>query len=1130
MKNKFKEFKPTSWSIDNKTSIYVLAIIISIFGIISYNSIPKEQFPEIVIPTVLVKTVYAGTSPSDIENLVTKPLEKRLKSINGVKKITSSSVQDFSMIVLEFQTDVDVADAKQKVKDKVDQAKVDLPMTDITLGPDVDNIDLSEIPIMYVNLSGKYSLDKIKKYAEMLQERIEGFKEITRVEIVGALDREIQINVDMYKLQAAGLSFNDISGMINRENLTLSGGNIEMEGMNRAIRVVGEFKDIETLKNVVISSSKGAHIYLKDIADIKDTYADRQSYARLNGDNVITLNIIKKGGENLLDASDKIKEVSAELEKDKFPSDLKVVITGDQSKQTRTSLFDLNNTIIIGFLLVTLVLMFFMGLTNAMFVGLSVPLSMFLAYIFMPWIDFTMNMLVMFSFIFALGIVVDDAIVVIENTHRVFKKTKMDIANSAKFAAGEVFMPILSGTLTTLAPFFPLAFWPGVIGKFMFFIPVTLIITLFASLIVAYIINPVFAVSFMKPSDDELQQLSKKRIFTTAGIIGGLGAIFHLVGWHAFANLVIFIAISFIGHNLFLYKVLYKFQHDIIPAMLVKYEKFLKWVLTKRRPYYMLYGMTGLLILTFFILGLFSPKVVFFPDMQPNSIYTLIKLPVGTDVKVTDSITRLVETRVVKVMEKDTNIVESILANVARGASESNFDFGGVTPNIAKVTVNFVEFSKRQGKSTSVFMDSIRNSIKDIKGAEITVTKPAGGPPTGKPINIEVTSDDFLELLTTSDRLVRYLDSINIGGIEELKTDFDKKKPEVLIEVDRVRANREGISTAQVGMEMRTAIFGVEASKYRDGEDQYPIQIRYKYDQRTNIDRIMNAKITFMDMMTGKVRQIPLSAVAKVSYPNSYGGINRKNSKRIVSVSSNVLGGYNANEIVAQINKVLPSFQKSEKVEIKLTGEQEDQKETGAFLGKAMLLALCLIMFIMITQFNSLSKPLIIIIEVLFSFIGVFAGFIITRMPISIIMTGMGVVALAGIVVRNGILLVEFTDILKERGLKTRDAIIQGGKTRITPVLLTATATILGLVPLAIGFNIDFVGLFESFSPHIHFGGDNVAFFGPLSWTIIFGLSFATFLTLIFIPVMYYIMYAGKVKVARAKGYKIKKKDLRQMV
>jgi multidrug efflux pump len=1127
MENKFKEFKPTSWCIDNKTSIFVLALIISVFGMISYNSIPKEQFPEIVIPTILVQTVYAGTSPADIENLVTKPLEKKLKSISGVKKITSSSVQDFSSIAIEFRTGENVADAKQKVKDAVDKAKKDLPMTDINQGPDVIEIDLSEIPIMSINLAGKYDLDRIKKYAEIAQDQIEGLKEITRADILGALDREIQVNVDMYKLQAANLSFNDITGMIARENLTISGGNINMHGMQRSVRVAGEFKDIETLKNIVVSNSKGVRIYLKDIAEVKDTYAERQSFARLNGENVITLNIIKKSGENLLDASDAIKNIMENLQKTKFPKDLSVSITGDQSKYTRTTLFDLNNTIIIGFILVTIVLMFFMGLTNALFVGLSVPLSMCLAYIVMPGIDFTMNMLVMFSFIFALGIVVDDAIVVIENTHRIFTKTKMDIVTAAKYAAGEVFVPILSGTLTTLAPFFPLAFWPGVVGKFMFFIPVTLIITLFASLVVAYIINPVFAVSFMKPNEEEIQTMSKRKIFTVGSIFIALGILLHFTSWLAFANLLIFIGIFFIVHNLWGYKLLLHFQHTVIPNMLSNYEKFLGWILHKRRPYILLYSLIGLLIVTLMITAKFSKPPVFFPDNQPNQIYTMIKLPVGTDIAVTDSVTHIVEKRVMKVLGDSNKIVESVIANVAKNVSESSFDFGGTTPNLAKVTVNFVEFSKRHGENTNIYMTKIREAVNDIPGVQITVSKPQGGPPTGKPINIEVTSDDFNDLLSTSDHLIKFLDSLNIPGVEELKTDFEKNKPEALVEIDRIRANREGISTGQVGMELRTAIYGAEASKYRDGEDQYPIQVRYEHDQRTNIDRLMNTKITFMDMSTGQIRQIPLSAVAKVSYVNSFGGINRKNAKRIVTVYSNVLTGYNANEIIMKIKKELPNFRKADSVDIKITGEQEDQQETMSFLGIAGMLALCLIMFIMITQFNSLSKPLIIVSEVLFSIIGVFLGFIMTNMTVSIIMTGMGMVALAGIVVRNGILLVEFTDKLLEKGLRPREAIIQAGKTRITPVVLTATATILGLIPLAIGFNIDFAGLLAHFSPHIHFGGDNVAFFGPLSWTIIFGLSFATFLTLIFIPVMYYILYAGKITLKRkTQQIKLKRRDL----
>jgi multidrug efflux pump len=1131
MEKGFKEFKPTSWSIDNRISIFVLAIIIALFGIRSYQTIPKEQYPEIVIPTIIVSSPYPGASPSDIENLITRPLEKNLKSINGVKSIKSSSVQDYSSIVVEFRTGIKISDAKQLVKDAVDKSKKDLP-SDRKSDPDVRDIDFSEIPIMYVNLSGNFSLDKIKKYADIVQDRVESLKEITRVDIVGALDREIKVDVDMYKLQAASLTFTDIDNMVARENMTISGGSIDVKGMRRSVRVVGEFKDMETLKNIVVSSSSGAQVYLKDVADISDSYADQESFARLNGKNVITLNVVKKSGQNLLDASDKIKDILADLQKTKFPKELNVNITGDQSKHTRITLDDLVNTIIIGIILVTVILMFFMGFTNAFFVALSVPLSMFLAFLVMPGIGFTMNMLVMFAFIFALGIVVDDAIVVIENTHRIFKQSGLDITTSAKFAAGEVFMPILSGTLTTLAPFFPLAFWPGVVGKFMFFIPVTLIITLFASLLVAYIVNPVFAVSFMKPNEEDIQTMSRKKIFIFTGIIAAVGILLDLAGLRILGNLTLILALLFILHNFWGYKMLLHFQHYFIPKTLDKYEQLLGWLLTKRRPYYFIGGIVALFFasLVFFIAS--RPKVVLFPDNDPASVYALIKLPVGTDVKFTDSITHVVESRMMKVLGDDNPIVESVIANVALGASESSFESGTTTSNKGKVTVNFVEFSKRNGEKTNPYLDRFRAALKDIPGTEISVDKQKGGPPTGKPINIEVSGDDLEELIATTGKFKHYLDSIHIKGIEELKTDFDNRKPEIIISVDRVRANREGVSTAQIGSELRTAIFGKESSKYRDGEDQYPIQIRYKPDQRNNIDKLLDTKITYRDMNSGTLRQIPLSAVAKIEYKNSYGGINRKNSKRVITLNSNVLGGFTANEVVDQIKKAIPKFEKSETVDIKITGEQEDQQETSSFLGNAMMLALFLIMFILITQFNSLGKPIIIVSEVLLSLIGVFIGYGITGMPFSIIMSGMGIVALAGIVVRNGILLVEFTDILRTRGHKTREAIIQAGRTRIIPVMLTATACILGLLPLAVGFNIDFAGLLETFSPRIHFGGDNVMFFGPLSWTIIFGLSFATILTLLFIPAMYYAMYVGKKNIERTVRSLTtpKKKDFKDLV
>jgi len=1135
MKVKLKEFKPTSWSINNKTSIYVLIIIISIFGIINYNTIPKEQIPDIVIPTILINTMYPGTSPADMENLITLPIEKNIKSINGVKKITSSSVQDFSMIAVEFNPNVDVADAKQKVKDAVDKTKKDLPNDLSKYGdPQVMDIDLSEIPIMNINLSGNIDLNRLKKYAETARDKIESFKEITRVDIVGALDREIQIDVDMYRMQAASVTLSDIDRAVSAENVIISGGNINMRGMSRSVRVVGEFKNIEQIKNIYIHSSSGATIALKDIADIKDSNKDQESFARLNGQNVVTLNVIKKSGQNLLDASDKIKAALTELEENKFPSNLKVTITSDQSKFTRTTLEDLNNTIIIGFILVVIVLMFFMGLTNAIFVGLSVPLSMALCYIVLPGIGYTMNMLVMFSFIFALGIVVDDAIVVIENTHRIFKqnKGKLDIVQSAKFAAGEVFVPILSGTLTTLAPFFPLIFWPGTIGKFMHFIPVVLILTLFASLIVAYIFNPVFAVTFMKHDEENEIPGNKKKIARTALIIAAVGVLAHVLGHNGIGNFVLFISIFFVWHNLWGYKILLKFQHSFIPQMMTKYENLLRWVLFKKRPYYLLIGTVALLIGAIFLTEFSKSKTVLFPTGEPQYIYTYIKLPVGTDVKVTDSITGVVENRIKNVLNKDypdgkNPIVESLISNVSLGASESTFD-RSTTSNKGKVTVAFVEFSKRHGISTTQYLDKMRAAVKGIPNAEITVDANKMAPPSsGKPVNIEISGDNLDDLVATTAEFKKYIESLKIPGIEQLKSDFDNTKPEIIIDIDRERANREGLSTGQIGSEIRTAILGKEVSKYREDEDQYPIQLRYGKDIRENIDKLLNLKIVYRDMTSGILRQIPLSAVAKINYENNYGGIKRKNLKKVITLSSNILTGYTATDINKAITEALPGFNKKEGVDINLTGENEEMKETLMFMVKAILLALCIILFILITQFNSVSKSMIILSEVILSVIGVLLGYFIFGMDYSAVMTGMGVVALAGIVVRNGILLVEFTDVLKERGLKTREAIIQAGKIRITPVVLTATATILGLIPLAIGFNINFETLFTEFNPHIWIGGDSVKFFGPLSWTIVFGLSFATFLTLVLIPVMYYIMYAAKANANRSRSNRISKRSIK---
>jgi multidrug efflux pump subunit AcrB len=1114
MLEKFKEFKPSSWAINNKTSVYIMTIIITLAGLMTYNSLPKEQFPEVVFPQILVNTIYAGTSPGDMENLVTKHIEKQVKSINGVKKVTSSSIQDFSMINIEFNTDVEVPIAKQRVKDAVDKAKKDLP-NDLTREPEVIDIDVSQMPIMNVHLSGNYQLDKLKEYAEQVKDRVEGLKEITRCDIVGALEREIQIDVDMYKMQAADITMMDITNAVKYENMTISGGQIKMDGVKRNINVVGQYTDARKIGDLILRSSSGATIYLKDIATITDGFKEKESYARLDHDNVITLNVIKKSGQNLIDASDKIKDIIKDMEENQLPKGLKVTITGDQSDTTRVTLTDLINTIIIGFILVTLILMFFMGTTNAIFVAMSVPLSMFVAFLIMPSIGFTLNMIVLFSFLLALGIVVDDAIVVIENTHRIYDNGKVPIVKAAKMAAGEVFLPVLSGTLTTLAPFIPLAFWKGVIGKFMFFLPITLIVTLLASLLVAYIINPVFAVDFMKPHEEEDKHKSKvtKGFKITSVVFGVIALLAFIVGNIGLGSLTLTLYALYCLNQFVLHGVILKFQEKTWPNIQEKYSRVIGWTLTGTRPVWILVSTIGLFIFSIVLTGIRQPKVEFFPKGDPNFIFTYLALPIGTDQVYTDSITKLVEDRIYKVVGDSNPIVESVIANVAVGASNpQSFDFS-TAPHLGKVTVAFVPFGERDGQSTVDYLDKIRDAVKGIPGAEITVEQEQGGPPTGKPINIEITGDNFAELTATSKDIKRYLDSLGIPGIEELKSDLQSNKPEIVVEIDRERANREGISTAIIGKELRDAIFGAEVSKFKDAKDDYPIQLRYAFDQRNNINALMNLKITFRDMnMGGMVRQVPLSSVATIKYGNTFGGIKRKNQRRMITISSNVLSGYNANEIVGKITNAIGRYQLPSGVIANMTGEQEEQAETGAFLGNAMLISFGLIFLILVTQFNSVSKPLIIFVEIFFSIIGVLLGLSIFNMTISVVMTGVGVIALAGIVVRNGILLVEFTDLLLEQGMEQRAAIIEAGKTRMTPVILTASATILGLIPLAVGFNIDFVSLFSHFEPHIHFGGDNVAFWGPLSWTMIFGLSFATFLTLILVPVMLFLSNNLKIK------------------
>ncbi len=1101
-----KEFKLSSRAVDSRTTVYIFTVLLAIFGIMQYLTTPKEKFPEIVFPYFMITTINPGTSPSDMENLISRPIEKELKGINGIRHINSQSLQDVSLIIVEFEVDADETRAYLDVKQAVDDARTELP-NDLYQEPDLRRIDVSEIPILFVNLSGDLGLVKLKEYADGLKDQIEAMAEISSVNIVGALDREIHINVDLYKMQAADLSFTTIENAVKAENLTISGGLVQTDGMKRNFRVIGEFKAVDQVANILLKDG----IYLRDIATVVDGFKDRESYARLDKQDVISLSVIKRGGANLIDAVDKIKEEVKHFQ-NKAASNLKVKITADSSTQTRNSVSDLFNTIILGFIVVVFVLMFFMGELDAVFVGVAIPLSMLIAFSVLPMIDFTMNMIVLMAFILVLGIVVDNSIVVVENIYRHYTTSAdKDIVRATKAAVGEVAVPVFTGTLTTIAPFFPLMFMPGIMGKFISYLPITLIITLAASMIVAYFMNPVFAVSFMgneNGSEKEKKHHKIPRTFWKYGAIwAAAAALFYVIGWTMLANLIIVGLAAYIFLKTIMLNLIDRFQESTLPRLMNMYRSTLAFLLKGKHPYIVVGATVVLFFFTFVVMGIAPPKVVFMPQGDPNYVYVFISMPEGTSVAVTDSIAAVAEDRVFEVIGRDNPDVESVVSNVAVNAGSGMFD-RTTQEKLAKVTVSFVEYKyRRTGKTTLDYMELIRSNLTGIAGAEIEVDRDRMGPPAGKPINIEVVGDEIDQLVRISEELKIYIDGLKIAGIEDLQTKMETQKPEISLNIDRDKASKLGMSTGYIGSTLRTAIFGKEISKFREGEDEYPVQLRLSEQYRDNVDVLLSQQLMVPGRQNQPASHIPISAVASAEYTTTYGGINRKDNERMVTLASNVITGYNANEIIATIKSKLPDFPLSEGYSVRFTGEQETQKEIGDYLVKALFIAVALIIIILVAQFNSIGKPLIIALQILFSFIGVMLGFVIFQVDISVMMTGMGIIAVAGIVVKNAIILIDYIDAQIVDADDKVQAIVNAGATRLTPVMLTALSTILGLLPLAIGININFLTLFSELDPQIYFGGDSVAFWNPLAWTIIFGLTFATFLTLVVVPAMYRIVY-----------------------
>lgn len=1118
LQNKIKkEFGLSSLSIDNGVSVFVLMFIIIVLGVTTYTNIPKEQFPEVTMNNIFINTPHFGNSAVDIENLITRPIEKELQSITGLKNITSTSIQDFSIIVAEFETDVDISEAIVDVKDAVDRAKSELP-DDLKQEPNVFDVDLSQMPIMSVNMSGPYTADELKGYAEYVQDKLEDISEISDVIIKGALDREVKIDVDLYAAQARQISFRDISMAIARENITMSGGEIVKNNFRRSIRVIGEFENIAEIENLIIKSENGLPIYMRDVAAVSFGYKDKTSIARSGGLPVLSLDVIKRSGENLLSASDKIKEIVKKAQIEKLPKEMRISIFNDQSVKTREQVANLENSIIFGMLLVILVLLFFLGIRNATFVGLAIPFSMLLGFIVVGLLGYTLNMMILFGMIMALGMLVDNGIVVIENIYR-HRQEGFSPVEAAKRGTGEVAIPIIASTATTLAAFLPLAFWPGLMGSFMKYLPITLIIVLTSSLFVGLVINPVLATYFMVLEDHskEKKARTKKIALIASGVLLALAIIFHFTGVLALRNLLAF-SIIIVLINTFIFNPFADiFQNRFLPWLEKWYDKIIHGAL--KVPILVMFGTVLLFFGSLVILGISKPKVDFFPSTDPAYVNAFIDLPLGKDIEATNRIMTKIEQKVNKALIPYQSIVEEVLTQIG----ENTADPGGppeqrASPNKARLTVSFISDRERGEVSSNDALIAMQEAVNGIPGVSIAIEGNKNGPPTGKPINIELKADNIDTLLVTSAKLIAYLNSQNIGGVEELKADVKLNKPQLIVNIDREAARRYEISTGQIASEIRTAVFGEEASKYKLGEEEYPIEIRLAEKYRNNIDDILNQKITFRNPANGRIAQVPISAVASINYSTTYSSIKRKNLQRVITVYSNVLKGYNANEVVGQLKSQLELYSLPKGVTYGFTGEQEEQAIAMTFLGNAFKVALMAIFFILVAQFNSVLTPFIIILSIVFSTIGVFLGYAFTGDTLVVIMTGMGIISLAGVVVNNAIVLIDYIEISlrqkqqdlgleKDSRLSIEDfksVIAKAGAVRLRPVLLTAITTVLGLLPMALGWNINFSGFVSNLDAEYYQGGESADFWAPMSWTIIYGLTFATFLTLIVVPVMFY--------------------------
>lgn len=1067
-------------AVKNSTTVYVLAVLLIVFGVYCYQALPRESEPDITIPNVFISTEYKGVSPTDIETAITIEIEKKLKGLEGLKKIESVSSEGKSMINVEFITGTDIDKALQDVKDKVDEAKGDLP-NDLEDDPSVFEINLSQMPIIVFSLSGTCGLSCLKDIADDLQDEIEALPGVMEVEVNGGLEREIRVEVVPEKLSYYGLTISSLQSAVQSENQNTSGGAIRLGSGRYQLRVPGEFKTPEEIYGLVIGTHKGEPVYLKDVAKVVDGFKEETSISRLNGRDAVNLAIKKRSGENIVAIS---KEVAKIVEKERlaWPQGTEITKVLDKSRDIEVMIADLENNILSGLALVLLVIFLSMGIRNAILVSLAIPFSMLISFIVLYAMGITLNMVVLFSLTLALGMLVDNAIVIIENSYRFMQQGASRI-DAAMQATSEVAWPVIGSTVTTLVAFCPMLFWPGIMGEFMRFLPLTLIVTLTSSLFVALVINPAMASIYMKikgapdTSGMSIEEISAA-VDKPAQITGFWMTTYSRSLTRALEKPWSVLGLSFCG-------------------LILMFEF---WLL---------------------VIGLEKP-VEFFPEIDPKGFYVNIETPEGADLDFIDRIIGRVELAVAGVTKaagktpeeartpltalapkehskpdgqkyfgpSDLKNVKDVYMQGVISASGGSA-FSANSPN--HVGVRFLELEERSEPSHDT-VNTIRERVKDIPGGKITIAKEEEGPPTGAPINLEISGPDF-EMLGRIAKQVRDALSL-IPHVEDVRDDYIEGIPSVQVNIDRQKAALFGLTTDMIGFALKSAYNGLNVSSFRQGDDDFDITLQLKEADRRVVDVLHELLLP-----TPSGETVPLSTVATVTFAGTIGDINRINNERVVTVKANIEETKTTGPVVRQeAAKFMDKVVLPAGYSMKFTGEQDEQKESEDFLSKAFLVALLLIFLVLVAMFNSVSQPFIIMTSVILSLGGAFLGMALFQAPFGIIMTGVGVISLAGVVVNNAIVLLDYTNKLRARGHELKGAVVSAGATRLRPVLLTAITTILGLLPMVTGVSFDF----HTWS--IAWVSESSMWWKSMANVVIFGLFMATFLTLVVVPTLYYLV------------------------